>query len=1318
MKTKRVSQVLLALSLGLGLLLVGYGLLGRAEGSVAAQVAVVNSQSLIASNVVITNGDFEAGNTAPWQTYRAQLAISNEAHIGQYGGEILIPGSYNEGSIYQDIPLPVSTTVYVYVWVKVTDVSTTAVRLRLHDTTHGNTVFTTYCVPRHDRWTLWILPYTVNDTGKVRVIIDVRGPSPVYVDNIQFGPPGFTTYPDELVNGNFENRACGWCLHDKADLSSGYNSNYALRSTQTLTEGQAPAVKGFRQRLQVIPGQYYSVSVMTRFESLGGLNVKIAFYDAYEKLLNTQWIIWSGESPTGSSDGWIEQRGWVLTPPDAATSEIIIFHGVANYQNVPGSTLEIDDVAFAPAQPSGLIQNGNFEDGLLYWQSIFNVITTTDSRTGWAIQVNHNGNEANARVRQVLPVFFQPGRYRAGVWCKAEVGENCQIFFGDSTGIFPPAYDHQVSLTLPGNGDWQQLVVTLTLNTPEALSVYLYAPTPDSAVIYDDVQVERVQDVLSLHVLAFDNYPLGPVNLMPYFPDTMRAIITATLGHPDMTALVLVDLIGDNTTSLYQVRNGVVTRINGLPDASGILSPTLREYNTADGPTLGGFIRWARNTYPASKTVFSYIGHNVPLPPETASLNGLERVLFRRLAGLFPLPTHIGAEPNWTDYTSRALLSTYALAEALRIGSDDGTRPLDVVDLVQCFGASIENLYPLRNYARRIVGSPHYAYFAPSLVNAALQATDPAMSAGEMARARAQAYHAAIGAYASGHPRIIVEVDTALLEPLKHAVDSVSLYLWTGLTNPTRAADYRAKLLQAYRDSFKYDTTYCQQDWELATPDALVDLGHFAAQLQAQFGEMSPVGMAAGDVLGYHSVGVTPTFQSESPWWVSGPFWSFAGYSGLGLYADLEGRAAGNVTYLSFQAPFYTSTVTADNPHPYEFLLDGANGVTWADVFHLVWQDHAGTLATELCLPSFPPVSESGEVAALGIQFPLTGWSKVGASVTPVVLLLTEQVAYNPLVACAITMAGATVYSDIVGTGYLLPGEYRIAMEKAWTPTTTGKFTLLCQVDADDRIAESNEGNNSITFTDSVQVAPVYPRPIITATTGQQFFNQAEVSLDIAQAAETLSAPVNRLIVETYHYQTGANPGTQIPVLVDRQTLAEVSLPLADFPLALPAGAQPGVYEIYLWPRSDLGGLGYPTAVKFSYTPPATAIDINAEHYYRFYAADGDNLELTLDVLNGNAALYVWEPGNDWSALVITGSGALPLNSALAGEYVVGVRGLQAGTVYTLNATRASGLRPLARIAGDAAQWVSKARPTFIAPVVSMPRPYQVYLPLVWRAGE
>ena len=162
------------------------------------------------------------------------------------------------------------------------------------------------------------------------------------------------------------------------------------------------------------------------------------------------------------------------------------------YAKTPNSTVIYDDAQIREVCGSATVCNGDFEQALTAWTSTANASLVTGRNGGKAVQVAYDG--ANADISQLLPGVFEAGRtYEISAWCYAPVGSECGLFFGDANDIFnPPAYEQEVKLFAPGTGTWQQLRRAISLTRTERMSVYVYAKTPNSAVLYDDIQVRDI----------------------------------------------------------------------------------------------------------------------------------------------------------------------------------------------------------------------------------------------------------------------------------------------------------------------------------------------------------------------------------------------------------------------------------------------------------------------------------------------------------------------------------------------------------------------------------------------------------------------------------------------------------------------------------------------------------------------------------------------------------------------------------------------------------------------------------------------------------
>jgi CSLREA domain-containing protein len=465
---------------------------------------------------------------------------------------------------------------------------------------------------------------------------------------------------------------------------------------------------------------------------------------------------------------------------------------------------------------------------------------------------------------------------------------------------------------------------------------------------------------LALYALAFDNKLNTAGDLSSQYSDTIEGIRLATVGNAKH-AVVLADLPGLNNTIVLDIRNGVITPVVGLPDASFALDTSLYEYDMANGQQLGQFLRWAINTYPADKVFFSYIGHGNALVPENDLSNDVDAALattpapagwpaFEEASSgkLAMLPAGHGVNPNLTDYQSKSILSVYDLANALQIGTNNGTTQLDLLDIIHCFAASIEELYALRNYASVTTAGPNYVFFQGEMPGAGLAAMNFSDPADAMASQLLDAYETEIPS--TGHPHVLTAVDNSLLEDVKTAWDQTAYYIDQLFT--TDPSSTKGNLLTAYQTTGAYyDTTSCQpQDWELAPPDALVDFVPFIDQLHPLLDPLGDNGVSANALLTQARLNaaiITTRKQSGNPWFAPTKTWDFSNHTGIGLFANFEYMQlttnGSTANYLSWQAPFYNSTTSASNPQPYNFVQDGFAGSTWATVFNNYWGWYAPT---------------------------------------------------------------------------------------------------------------------------------------------------------------------------------------------------------------------------------------------------------------------------------------------------------------------------------------------------------------------------------------
>jgi tetratricopeptide (TPR) repeat protein len=244
-----------------------------------------------------------------------------------------------------------------------------------------------------------------------------------------------------------------------------------------------------------------------------GDGVAITYFSA------SDFSIFQALSQEFEAEKWYQVSGWCLAPEgaecriqlgDGNTVIVATAAGTGDWRLVsgvlrlgsnqqlsvylrspePGSTVIYDEIEVYELD-CGLVCDGSFDDGTAFWWSAQNALDAKGLE-GNGLRVS--SDDDNSDVYQALPGIFEGGRtYRASVWCNGLAGDRCRLFFGDAWGVFnPPAYENSDWEEVEANGDWQRLEVTVTLSRDERMFVYLYAKTPGSSVIYDDLVVEEV----------------------------------------------------------------------------------------------------------------------------------------------------------------------------------------------------------------------------------------------------------------------------------------------------------------------------------------------------------------------------------------------------------------------------------------------------------------------------------------------------------------------------------------------------------------------------------------------------------------------------------------------------------------------------------------------------------------------------------------------------------------------------------------------------------------------------------------------------------
>jgi hypothetical protein len=803
--------------------------------------------------------------------------------------------------------------------------------------------------------------------------------------------------------------------------------------------------------------------------------------------------------------------------------------------------------------------------------------------------------------------------------------------------------------------------------------------------------VQAEERVLALYALAMDNESTSPSNLSNYYEETIQAIINETTNDPQKLAVVLADKDKEGDSHILLIFGTTRRRLDldQLDNTSPPQYPKLHlsEFDMTDGELIGQFISWARARYSANQTFFSFIGHGLPLvAADVDAAKIFKRTQIARSAAtgeinaeLPIVPTHKFIHPDFTDEHPVGIISPYDLALALNIGTNNGQNPIDVLDMMHCFAASIEEFYELSNpngpapYAKVMIGSPNYTYFAPQLVGGALSSIRTDQTPAETAQAIVDTYDDILrkadessgDATIVDHPRIIVAVDSSKIIPIKDAIDQFA-------ASTLKNLNFNQVVLDAYNTTAtqKYDTTYCPpQNWQLEPPDALVDVAEFTKHM----GDQNIENLVNQAIVARKAAPGYPWFADID----TKPFWDIHG-SGISMYLDVVGRDKGNdLTYLSWHADWYTDTITntisvnqADNLHPYAFVQQRAVEATNADLLHQI--QHTQPLTIEACLPVFPPVQVDGDLTVSGVVFPaqhIDNRETLSQDSPTDIAVVVNSVGIAPGPSVYLTFTdptGAMVFSNTVSAGRLVTGTYWVKASRQFTPTTTGIYTLTATIDPENKFIEGDkEIDNTKIWTYTV-IDP-FGRPTITATV-QNTSNPQWISSDNLTSVIEKDRGTNTIKrgfeVQVYQWIATESGQRQAPIskFVDKRPDVTINEPdtteTPPFDTKLVSLA-PGAVEMHIWGIDGQHLTKGPAIVKFNYTPSITPIQAGAEHYYIFTAKKDERSRIDLDVLGEGATdlkVKLWYEENSWDAdLHGDENGIIDVTALYTGTYYVAV---------------------------------------------------------------
>lgn len=339
-----------------------------------------------------------------------------------------------------------------------------------------------------------------------------------------------------------------------------------------------------------------------------------------------------------------------------------------------------------------------------------------------------------------------------------------------------------------------------------------------------------VTQALSGRVLVAAYFPADNdlASEIPYVLDRFRL---GTARNPNVQVVLLIDGAKDGDTRVLTLANGQITPTDAVSQRWG-----KTELDTADPAVLTWFLTYARQRFPATRTVAALLGHGIPPAPEVSwEDTALLQAASQRGGEIPPLPKEHDYTPS--DVTDRGYMSTVDVGQALMAATANGSQPFDLVYFDQCFQGNLDTLYEVYQTAKVFVASPNYAWLAAAY-DKYLAGFTPTATPEEMATMIINRYEFSLD---PTHPNAIFWLRSADIKAIGDAVSNLGDALLAatnaGQTNP---------IATAVRQSKYVDTTQCsRQNLQLGPPDELIGLETFGQNLLSGFGLNDPYGVAA-----------------------------------------------------------------------------------------------------------------------------------------------------------------------------------------------------------------------------------------------------------------------------------------------------------------------------------------------------------------------------------------------------------------------------------------------------------------------------------------
>jgi hypothetical protein len=463
--------------------------------------------------------------------------------------------------------------------------------------------------------------------------------------------------------------------------------------------------------------------------------------------------------------------------------------------------------------------------------------------------------------------------------------------------------------------------------------------------------------------------PFGTDAVLSSYPGTSKLTIQQ---HPLVANLVGVAKAGVHVSALidlFEDDTWLVEIPAGKPSEVTITSRWKHQMDAINN--LSGFLRHTRKKRPGTALVLALEGHGAGYLPEidisqltTANLtqdgsiewqitDGQGAPLLPMGSPLLPMGSPLLPMGSPLLPVNHMPLSTWGLAQALKLALSSGPPPLGVIHFNNCFNMSVELLHTVAPYAEFATGYMNYNFFTaggayPFVFNK-LKVAGSATTA-QLAKWFAEANRDVL-AGKTHHPTVGGVVALKRMNTIATRVDALANALTTALTSASTAArpGVVTKIRTAIGKAQQYDSV---TPMVLDTPDELTDLCSFAAQFTSFDVNAVAVQKAAKDLVSALA-GIKVYGANDTPWTEPAVTWNFTSRA-LAMNILCPDPALRGLW--DWRSPFYLQTVPDPAKPPVQpQVIDFLKNTGWVRFIIEYHRDVAFKGILPAAIPDFPP---------------------------------------------------------------------------------------------------------------------------------------------------------------------------------------------------------------------------------------------------------------------------------------------------------------------------------------------------------------------------